>query len=186
MKEVDFSNKLANAVAGQKKISRDGKTDVQEILNFIEWVNSQDQETVCLPNGRSFSDVIILDEFKDLIYPASVRYEANSRIWAQLLVRKPCEFVPDYSKYLNACAAFRGLFKKDLSNGYVTLESLRVISNLSDVMDKASFSGKVHYVDKPFYPIPLAPSLTSLFDNDIYLNSADDVVIGDWISELRF
>lgn len=182
----------------QKKISRvdEGISGLKTIFNYINFWNSYTPDVTTIEN-RDVEDILIPEEFKDFIIPNSVRYEAGDRVYSDLLVRpefqcvdKDDKFDYDYNEYLDACHAFRGLFKRDFNSGYVSLASLRVdksfenVRAVSGIYDPNSSEVICHYMSSPFIALELAN--WSMFVRPLYFNATASEVLDNYVAKISF
>lgn len=168
------------------------QTLIKRILDKIDIMNGlPEHSSMCW--GKPLNEIVILDEFKDLILPQSVRLDPTDLKTNDLLIKgkaRPSDNVSDYVEFLNDQLAFRSLFKKDLSSGTTTFANLFVHKSLFDTLPIACFikdgsDNEVRSLDDPFIPVPLKVEVSCLFRED-YLNSTIDYVINDYFSKKMF
>lgn len=192
----EFIDSLNDRLFSLKKIRIGKKVEefdavVSAIVYFIRYFNSLPIDTAMVWD-RPLSEIPILDEFKDLVMPNSVRYDSGDRRHSDLLVRdnyndgKP---FGDYNRYMNILSTFRNFYKKDASESITYLSALRVDKSLEEVRVKGSCmmgpdSPKVNYSSAPYIPIPLK-CMYVLFENNYY-NATDVEIVKDWIANIQF
>lgn len=173
--------------------------ELKVIFSYMDFYNTIDEETDSIlddrGNVKSLDNIYILNEFKDWIYPLSIRYNPSDRKTVDLLIRDEFDekFKFKYSDYLDACARFRGLFKSSIeSNQNMTaLSTLRMHKSLSEVLnqmmvrlnDSANSPMVVVYQGGPFIPIPVRSVVRGLFRED-YFNSTSNNVINDYLDDV--
>lgn len=180
---------------------------IDAIFGYIVNFNSLDEDTTII-NNHPLGDWPILNEFKDLILPNSVRWKAGDKAYNDVLVRVTHkDYVDvekgihkkvdvsqlDYLDYLDKLSQFRSLFKKDASSDYVSLESLRVDKSIADVIDyvivEDEDSKRCHYDTTPFVPViklKLDNSVYSALFKTWYYSADVDEVADVFISKLFF
>lgn len=198
---ADALKRIRMPKTGEESIS----TIVEGILNKIEVINSLPEFSEMLWNKR-LSEIVIADEWKDLILPESVRMDPTDLKTNNLLIKGSAlvsSDIQDYSDFLDLQMKFRGLFKKDLKDNTTTLDQLFVPKSLYDVLPIAAMWDEddekiivneddservlldVRSIDDPFIPVRLDARLKCLFRRD-YLNTTSKQVIMDYFSKVRF
>lgn len=206
--------KRAKAQTKRRFIANRDNPEDNEVRNLIEAIfgyivnfNSLDEDTTII-NNHPLSDWPVLNEFKDLILPNSVRWKSGDKSYNDVLVRVTHkDFVDtkkgiykkidvsklDYLDYLDKLSQFRSLFKKDASSDYVSLESLRVDKSVTDVIDyvviEDGTSKRCHYDTTPFIPViklKLDNSIYSTLFKDWHYSADVDEVVDVFVSKLFF
>jgi hypothetical protein len=185
MKFEVLVQKLNERAEAQKRVSKYDRTSLEIICNFINYVNSLDEDTLRVFD-RDFDDIVIPTELKDLVLPKSVRLIPGDRRTEDILLRpeinsKPCA---SYAEYMNAVDQFRGYFKKDSKSDMVTLSSLRVDVSLVEVLDRICSDDKAKVTNQGVYPITVK-SVSQLLTTRFLSDSIDDV-IQDWLVAVKF
>jgi hypothetical protein len=200
--ESNVRNLVTSRVNSTKKIrtgyqpAKDDKPEFNEIRNAVDeifdninYFNSLDEYTISI-DGRLTSEIMVLNEFKDWVFPLSIRYNPSNIRTEDLLVRNEVKsFKFNYDRYVRACDNFRRFYKSDVQSNKTTLDSLRQHKSLAEVIDKITIDkvirGKkqlaVDYMNSAFIPIPIKESVSCLFRND-YFNESAECVIKDYIN----
>jgi len=165
---------------------------LNKIWDYINYFNSLPEFTETIFEGRKLEDIEVANEWKDFIFPESVRLDPTDLKTENLRVvvngsGEPSEF--NYNDWLNLQLTFRSWFKLDLSQTTTNLAVCRAPKAMMDILPIASFNkGKgfndVRSIDDPFIPIPLKKEVAVLFRND-YLNTTSEQVVSDWIAKFR-
>lgn len=187
----DFKEQMYKSIEAQKKISKAiDQSEFYRLIDFIVLFNSL-SENIRFLWYQSLDDIPVLDEFKDFIFPNSVRYEGGNRMFKDILIRTQAPFdsnVDRFNEYLNLLSKLRGTFKKDISSGYVSLSSLRVDRSFEQVRSIAAFpvsdSFQVRYESSSFIPIYLSQG-QEMFTS-VYLNANESDVIDDYLAKIIF
>lgn len=166
------------------------ESDVKDILakifNVIDYFNSLDEYSL-RAFDRELKDVIIIDEFKDFITPASVKLDSSNIFCEELLER---ESVTDpgltYGEYLDVLLTFRSWFKDDLSSKVTDLSALKKIVSWSEVASKVSFAfkdssdkkAKAEYFMRstgvPYVPLEMNNIMARCYRASYYNSSVDE------------
>lgn len=200
--ESNVRNLVTSRVNSTKKIrtgyqaAKDDKPEFNEIRNAIDeifdninYFNSLDEYTTSI-DGKLTNEIMVLNEFKDWVFPLSIRYNPSNIRTEDLLVRNEVKgFRFNYDRYVRACDNFRRFYKSDVQSNKTTLDSLRQHKSLAEVIDKITIEkvirGKkqlaVDYMNSAFIPIPIKESVSCLFRND-YFNESAECVIKDYIN----
>lgn len=183
-----------------KRRVEDPKKAICKIFSYIIMFNGLAEDTTIL-NNHPLTDWPILNEFKDFICPNSIRWKAGDKSFVDVLSRnfelenhsltdslKRNDI--DYNDYLNALSEFRSFFKKDATNDFVSLASLRVDKSIADVSDFIVLSdGRCHYLGEPYLPILKVTlddeMITSLVQN-WYFNADIKEVYQSYLANLFF
>lgn len=176
-----------SASASVRIVNNEHKEYINTILKYIDYFNSLGEfETRVL--DRNLDEIIILNEFKDLIIPRSVRYNPSDLRTKDLLKRsgKPNGYSKlNYSEFIFAQINFRRLFKKDISSNITTLASIKVNKSLTEVMP---YVGKVttsnggikefvvKYDSAPFIPLFINGSVLDVFEENYWNASIKDAI----------
>lgn len=137
--------------------------------------------------GMDINQIEVLGEFKDFIYPRTVRTEP-SLYWAKDLLPKlkASDDGLSYEEFIRIQNNIRRWFKKDAKSELVNLDSLKCHKALADVIPHANCKGKVIYDETAFIPIPLdSKALLSLYEVE-YFNTDAKKVATQYISEMKF
>lgn len=137
--------------------------------------------------GMDINQIEVLGEFKDFIYPRTVRIEP-SLYWANDLLPKlkASDDGLTYEEFVRIQNNVRRWFKKDAKSELVNLDSLKCHKALADVIPHANCKGKVIYDETAFIPIPLdSKALLSLYEVE-YFNTDAKKVAMQYISEMKF
>lgn len=174
MKIEEIVSRITKRLMSIKKISAkedEVKAMAESIFKYIYLFNSVDEFGVRVLD-RDFEEIIVLDEFKEFIYPRCVRRDAMNLNMNDLLVRA-AEVSKDlsYGDYIDACANFRRLFKSDISTGIVKLSDLKKDVNLADIEAKIDVDGRVQFNGIAFVPIPVNKGI-GVFYKKSYLNES--------------
>lgn len=155
---------------------------VTSIVDTIEQFNLIPEYTVMFMD-RPLSDIIIPNEFKDLVEPESVRLDPTDIKTSNLLNRLVA--VPStigYGDWINLLLEWRSFFKDDIADKVTDLASLRQPKSLFDTLPIASFNGRVRSIDDPFIPVDLVPEISVLFRED-YLNADAEQIVKDYFAK---
>lgn len=178
-------NRKISAKAGEVKKA------VDEIAEYITLFNSGDEFTVRFLD-RDMEDIPVLDEFKGIVLPKSVRYNPSDRRTRDLLVREEDEAdVSKYSfsDYMRKLDNYRRYFKKDANSGYVMLSSLRTDKSYSEVMSNMAVVINdellVRYDSSPFVPVQLDANAAALVELN-YFNATAELVIQHQVASVTF
>lgn len=167
--------KRADACKKIKATEEEIKSLVTKLMKYIDYFNTVKPYNTTLFDFMPLNEVKVLPEFVPFIFPKSVRLIPGNIQSSDLLVRPDVAvYNYDYQDYLNTMVKWRNLFKKDISDA-VNLESLKTDKSFADVLAKAGYVGEdgnivVRFDSTPFIPVPLAGTLSSMFE-DGYLNS---------------
>lgn len=148
-------------------------------------------DTFCTFLNRPTNQIEIMEEFKDLVAPASIRLSPDVWFTKDLVERYQPGVMKSmsYDYFITAQANIRRVFKSDLSSRMVTLESLRKKISLIDALPKVSVKGKVQDNDgKGFIPYYLKEDVvTPLYANvDAVYNCDEKDCIADYIRNVNF
>lgn len=176
------------ASASIRIVNDEHKNYIGTILKYIEYFNSIGEfETRVL--DRNLDEIVILNEFKDLIIPRSVRYNPSDLRTKDLIkrVNKPNGYSKlNYSEFILAQVNFRRLFKKDINSNVTTLATIKVNKSLNEVMPyvcKLSSSSNggvkeylVRYDSAPFIPLFINGSVLDVFEENYWNASIKDTI----------
>lgn len=148
-------------------------------------------------DGINIKDIMIINEFKPLVTPRSVKYVAASALLDDLLDRSPFSDFSgitiekfDLAHFLECQDLIRSMFKKDASSDITAIDTLKTDVSLADVMSRAAFGNRMRSTDDVFVPIPIKEQVSTAIlckdGNHLYLNMDVDVMISQWIESLRF
>lgn len=170
-----------------RKIREDsiGST-IKYILNSIEYFNSFGEYNQVLddPQVTRFSDVPILNEFKDFVFPRSVRFEPGNLRTKDLLIRpaKDESFKFDFPQYIIMIDDFRRYYKSDSKSNVTDLATLKRHVSFNEILPLTWVESNGHRfmytgtdvalpvnIDTSFYSSMFEDSLfDSDFDSCIY------------------
>lgn len=160
------------------------------IFAGINYFNSQPEVTYRMGDTR-LEDILVCEEFKDFVYPASVKLDPLDDMDEDLLVRPTTQGTFDYNIFLNAQLKIRNMFKSDMKTGVVKLSDIRKKVSFSEVFEMAVFDMNVdgdtktlgHYSDKPYVPIKLK-SGCRCFKKDFYFNAEYDKLVDCYVQKM--
>lgn len=165
------------------------RENVYIIFDKMFEINTLEEHQTIL-NNKPLSEIPVLEEFKSLIFPNSVRYDTADRRCKDILIRpeiKKSATVPTLTSYMNAIAFVRGVHKRASNDGLVYAESLRSEKTFNDVGNsrtvKVNGIFKVNYDGDPFIPIPLTEGKNFYYEDYFYTTTAEDV-IKEWVNLL--
>lgn len=176
------------------------KEVVSKIFSYIVFFNSLSEDAIMF-NDHPLTDWPILNEFKDFIYPNSIRWKAGDKSFKDVLDRcfelKDEEGEPlfkleciDYNDYLNALSEFRSFFKKDATGEFVSLASLRVDKSITDVSDFITLKdGNCHFIGEPYLPllkVTLKDDMLKSLVKDWYFNATSKEICESYFAKLFF
>lgn len=185
MKFEVLVQKLNERAEAQKRVSKYDMTSLNVICNFINYVNSLDEDTLRVFD-RDFDDIVIPTELKDLVLPKSVRVIPGDRRTEDVLLRPETKSAvcTSYAEYINAVDQFRGYFKRDSKSDMTTLSSLRVDVSLVEILDRICLDDRARVTNQGTYPIAVKP-VSQLLTDRFFSDSTNDV-IQDWLVTVKF
>jgi hypothetical protein len=158
---------------------------IVKVFAMIQYFNSLEEDTTFVL-GRDHDQVLVPVEFKDLVWPMSIRFEAGKREFVDLLPQRPVVLdeknIPSYRDYMDAIARLRGIFKKGAMDDLVKLSDIRKHVSVADVFNRMEFEKKVHYDGIPF--LPLNMKIAPNFANSWYFNTDSFEVVDDYVRNL--
>lgn len=183
---------MCKKVLVQKKINvseEDLIQTVSDMYSAIRYFNSFDEYTSLIFGGTDIKEVKVLNEFKDFIVPAAVRFDPTDLRSKNLAIKESVNSAPmSYLEYVNLCDKFRSYFKKDASTDMASLADLKKSVTLTSVIDKASnqIDGgfKVNYGTQVYYPLRLE-DITVLYE-ERHFNASESDLMSDYLSNFRF
>lgn len=189
----DMLKSIYKSALSQKKVSRADELHevIVRLFDYFTFFNnvSEDDTVVDLGSIKTLDQILIPNEFKEFIYPASVKIVAGNRRMPDLLQLPPnvSNLVTEfrYSDYINLLDKFRSYFKKDANSDMVTLSSIKRSVSLMDVLSIVSVTGKVNYDSDPYYPITLNDVLGQIVGGS-FLQDDADIMITDYCARIRF
>lgn len=156
------------------------------IFDGIDSINALSENAVMI-NGEYLDKVFIINEFKEFIYPASVKFNPADFNSVDMLERPSDTKSFDTEAFINAQLKLRSWFRSDVKSNTSLISDLRKKVSLFDVLPMASFRenriAKCSYMDKPYVPIPLKKDLSIIF-RTTFFNSTVDYILEDFTSDL--
>lgn len=176
------------------------KTDKVELTKYIntifDVINKVNQlpsrvESIDSEFGRiQLNDINIINEFKDFVYPSSVKMDPNDLMDEDLLdIKERSNDVKiSLNDFIEAQLYIRSLFKSDMKSDISKLSDLRKSVSLNDVYAISSFqidcdgesTIKAHYSDKYYIPIPLV-KFCSGFKKGLYYNIGREELVNLYV-----
>lgn len=168
----------------QVRVSREEiKLLIDKVALVIEYFNSLDEDTTFVFD-RDHTQVMVPSEFKDLVMPMSIRFEAGKREFVDLLPLRPSKPVsyPSYRDYMDAVARLRGIMKKGAQDDLIKLSDIRKHVSVNDVFHRLEVDKMSHYEGTPFIPISMmvAPNLVKSW----YFNTDSFEIIDEYVRNL--
>lgn len=156
------------------------------IINSIEYFNSLPADIVTL-DGIKIEEIYVIDEFKDLVMPASVKVDPLDFNCQELLVRPQSDYVFSREEFINAQLTFRMWFNTNMKDDVSTLDQLRKKVSFSDVVDRAAYPVNGEYVCNVYGRMPFIPICLNYgagFYKSSYYNITADELIKEYF--IRF
>lgn len=176
--------------ASSLKITDNGKQlkeSIEVIFDGIEAFNALAKDEKWL-NGNNISNIKVVKEFQEFIYPNSIMLDVSSSKSQDLLHRSSSSIKFDITKFNDAQMYFMHNFKKyDFDNETISLQDLKKNVNIFDVMDRVYLHNKkgnsIHLEDMGFIPYPINIDV-SKFYKTFYLNATDEEAITLFINNM--
>lgn len=194
---LNLNEEMAKRADSLKKVRvpySDIKETIDGILSYIDAYNQLSKyDTRVL--GRDFKDVIVLEEFKDFLEPASVQIDPADLECEELLLKgdddaESAFLDKSYNEYLDLCSKFRGYFKKDISTETVTLDVMRKFVSWSEVSQIAAYEVMyddestglvVRYNDgKPYIPLHISDFMRKGWKSR-HFNASLEEILEDYV-----
>lgn len=167
--------------------------DINTIFDVINKVNQLPSRVDSIDSefGRiQLNDINIINEFKDFVYPSSVKMDPNDLMDEDLLdIKERSNDVKiSLNDFIEAQLHVRSLFKSDMKSDVSKLSDLRRNVSLNDVYAISSFQidsdgesiVKAHYSDRYYIPIPLV-KFCSGFKKGLYYNIGREELVNLYV-----
>lgn len=171
------------------------KSDVDAAVSTISYaltaVNSMSEHQSML-----FDMDVRAVEFPDwlskFVLPKAVRFDVSSYLSEDLLIRSALnqgEVEPteeDYFKFRNAVSFLESRMRVEPWNKKKSLEEVRKVVSLGDIVATVSVDGKVRLADRPFIPVPVARCVGNLYVEDVFIRKATLTMKDYFVREFSF
>lgn len=146
--------------------------------------------------SRPLSEVRVIEEITDFIYPATIRFNSSDRAYSNLLDKTSISIVDDetlnriktlsYSEFQECQIKFRSYYRLGIDTKVKPVSECRKNLSLSEAIDFSSINGKVCYTNKAFIPYPLISEVHCLDNRNVKFCINEDLVIEDYFADLTF
>lgn len=195
---VSQSNKLSIinrlSLVAQIKTDRDRlELSVNTIFDVISKVNQLPSRVDSIDSefGRiQLNDINIINEFKDFVYPSSVKMDPNDLLDEDLMdiQDRSNDVKISLNDFIEAQLYIRSLFKSDMKSDVSKLSDLRRSVSLNDVYAISSFEVdsdgvseyRAHYSDRYYIPIPLLKFCKG-FKKGLYFNIGREELVNLYV-----
>ena len=186
--------KIANRIASATKVPAHGKETPEEvakkpvtdIFKAINIINSLEERAVMI-NGIYLSDIFVIDEFKDFIMPAAVKFDPSDLNSVNLLPKQVSNDTFDYEEFINAQLRLRSWFRSDVKSGTTSISELRKVISLYDAFPSACFTVDANIMcraeDKPYVPIKLLDHLSHMYRKSFFNTSVEEM-LNDYVNQM--